>query len=164
MNITELMKDIKLSVGLHRTPEDGICAMEFVAWLEGLPHSDKPECACPVIGAYVRALNDSLPEEERQELIPYLPRLVGTVSPEHEQERAEYLLQQAYITWVPDDIRQLFNDGYYHRVAAHVGYAIISKKKAFAVLDGVLKIGPQSPGFSNPVEERISQFKELVSC
>lgn len=32
--------------------------MELVAWLAGEPHSDEPQCACPVIGALMRATND----------------------------------------------------------------------------------------------------------
>lgn len=69
---------IHLSAGGHRTREDGVCAMEAVAWLAGKPHSDAPPCACPVISAFVRRLNDSLGDEQRQELKPFLPRLLDT--------------------------------------------------------------------------------------
>ena len=85
----------KLVRGSHASVEYGLCAMEAVAWLEGLEHSDRPACTCPVIGAYVRALNDQVHDEERQRLIPYLPRLVGTVSPDYEWARARYLVSQS---------------------------------------------------------------------
>lgn len=67
----------KLESGAHSNPEKGLCAMEAVAWLEGLAHTDHPACTCPIIGAYVRALNDSLPHAERQRIVAYLPRLVA---------------------------------------------------------------------------------------
>jgi hypothetical protein len=31
------------------------------------------------------------------------------------------------------------------------------------MLDGVLAIGPQSPGFSKPIEERVNAYRELVA-
>jgi hypothetical protein len=91
-----------LKDGPHRSPDEGVCAMEAVAWLEGLPHSDKPACTCPVIGAFVRSLNDYLNTETRQLLVPYLPRLVGTVSQAHERERGEYLGWQAVTVIAPN--------------------------------------------------------------
>lgn len=57
-----------------------MCAMEMVAWLAGEEHSDEPRCACPVIAAFVRAVNDALPSDgERGRLLrPLIPQLVGT--------------------------------------------------------------------------------------
>jgi hypothetical protein len=75
--------------------------MEAVAWLEGLPHSDRPACTCPVIGAFVRGINDAMPDDIRQRLVAYLPRLVGTVAPEFEQARAEYLTRMAVTVIAP---------------------------------------------------------------
>lgn len=84
-----------LAVGYHRSPARGLCAMEMVAFMEGLPHTDMPECTCPIIATYVRRLNDALTNRQRQWLLPFLPRLVGTVSRAHEQARSEYLAWQA---------------------------------------------------------------------
>ena len=92
----EQLAIFKLLTGSHDSAKEGLCAMEAVAWLEGLPHSDHPVCTCPIIGVYVRALNDRLPDKERQRLIAYLPRLVGTVAPEHEWQRAQYLVAQSF--------------------------------------------------------------------
>ncbi len=94
-----------LHQGNHDSAKQGVCALEAVAWLEGLPHSDHPECTCPVIAAYVRRLNDGMPDDQRQRLVPYLPRLVGTVSKQHEQERAEYLTWQAIRVFAPISLR-----------------------------------------------------------
>lgn len=57
-----------------------MCTMEMVAWLAGEPHSDEPRCACPVIAAFVRAVNDALPSDEARDryLRPLVPRLVNT--------------------------------------------------------------------------------------
>ena len=91
----------ELQGGSHKSADDGLCAMEAVAWLEGVKHSDSPSCTCPVIAAFVRSINDRMPDSDRQKLVAYLPRLVGTVSPEHEQERAEYLAWHAITVVVP---------------------------------------------------------------
>jgi hypothetical protein len=89
-----------LSAGSH-LPNDGFCAMEMVAFIERLNHSDAPSCTCPVIAAYVRGINDAMDNKDRQRLLPYLPRLVGTVSPEHEQARAECLAWHAITVFAP---------------------------------------------------------------
>ena len=94
-----------LSADGHDDPSDGLCAMEMVAFIERLPHSDRPECTCPVLAAYVRRLNDVMPSDERQRLKPLLPRLVGTLSIEHEIARAEYLAMQAVNVFAPIALR-----------------------------------------------------------
>ena len=91
----------ELQAGAHDTTAEGLCAMEAVAWFEGEDHSDHPSCTCPVIAAFVRSINDRMPDSDRQKLVAYLPRLVGTVSPEHEQERAEYLAWHAITVVAP---------------------------------------------------------------
>ena len=68
-----------LSAGGHSSVEDGVCAMELVSFIAGEEFSDRPQCACPVLGAFLRNWNDSLPDDERNALIlPLIPRLVGT--------------------------------------------------------------------------------------
>jgi hypothetical protein len=54
--------------------------MEMVAWLAGEAHSDQPDCACPVLTAFVRALNDALPDDglRTRLLRPLVPRLVNS--------------------------------------------------------------------------------------
>ena len=46
--------------------------------LAGERFSDDPRCVDPVIAAYLRALNDRLDHVERQWLLPYAARAVGT--------------------------------------------------------------------------------------
>ena len=70
----------RLDHGAHAPDrEAGMCAMEAVAYIAGEPWSDHPQCACPVISAFMRTWNDGLPDEERTALLlPLIPRLVGT--------------------------------------------------------------------------------------
>jgi hypothetical protein len=94
--------------GAHDSPDKGVCAMELVAFIERLPHSDSPECTCPVIAAFVRGFNDMMNDHERQQLLPYLPRLVGTVSPEHEGKRAEMAAWKAIKVFAPLALQRRF--------------------------------------------------------
>lgn len=96
-----LLDIFTLESGSHGDPRDGVCVMEAVAWLAGEPHSDHPICACPVISRYCMALNDRMPDEQRQRLIAFLPRLIGSHSPDHCQRRYEYLARQAVTVFVP---------------------------------------------------------------
>lgn len=222
----EKLAVFRLLIGSHRTAESGLCAMEAVAWLEGLPHSDRPVCTCPIIGAYVRALNDGLPYEQRQLLLAYLPRLVGTVAPGKESERTQFLIQESLSrvwpvvlrAWNLNELAQEFEQMArdwkcgarvdfdalyiyalrlnYRRLATSIvffeaglsssvpvvaaNFAALSCGPArvwltdraalraiydiqFEMLDGVLKIGAPSPGFTKSIEPRILAYLELVS-
>src|SRR5262245_26482041 len=84
---------IVLKYGSHTRREDGMCAMEAVAWLAREPHSDRPKCTCPVIAAFVRRFNDRLRnDEERTRLLrPFLPDLIGTRASKDVMTRRGYL-------------------------------------------------------------------------
>jgi hypothetical protein len=73
-----LMSDYTLDYGTHASAADGRCAMEWVSYLAGEPHSDEPACVSPVLRAVCIALNDGLDHEPRQRLRPYLARTIGT--------------------------------------------------------------------------------------
>jgi hypothetical protein len=70
------LADLVLGSGSHKDREQGVCVMEAVAWLAGEPHSDRPVCACPVVGAFARRLNDTLDKADRQRLREFIPALV----------------------------------------------------------------------------------------
>ncbi len=84
---------IDLKKGAHDDRMRGVCAMEAAAWLAGEPHSDSPQCACPVVAAFVRSWNDALQtDEERNRLLkPLIPRLVGSRSTKAVEERRGWL-------------------------------------------------------------------------
>jgi hypothetical protein len=68
-----------LAAGSHKKDDGAMCVMEAVAYVAGEPWSDHPECACPVISAFMRAWNDGLSADDRSALLrPLIPRLVGT--------------------------------------------------------------------------------------
>lgn len=87
------LEGIVLKSGAHRMREDGVCAMEALAWIAGEPHSDAPQCACPVIGAFLRTWNDSLRDDETRTRVlrPILPVLLNTRSTAAVERRRSYL-------------------------------------------------------------------------
>ena len=50
-----------LDKSCHTGPDEGACVMEAVSYVAGEPWSDKPACACSVIGGFLRGWNDKLP-------------------------------------------------------------------------------------------------------
>jgi len=84
---------ITLRHGAHPTRDDGMCALEAVAWLAGEPHSDHPQCVCPVVAAFGRAWNDALPsDDDRDRLLkPLLPAMIGTASTTEVQDRRAFM-------------------------------------------------------------------------
>jgi hypothetical protein len=95
-----------LSSGSHKSIKDGFCVMEAVSWVAREPWSDHPECACPVISAFLRAWNDALPNNERDELLrPLIVRLVGTKSSKAIEHRrslmaADWLVRTQTPAWL----------------------------------------------------------------
>jgi hypothetical protein len=69
---------VKLSKGKHASPEDGACVMELASMLAGEAFSDHPASVCPVIGAFLRAYNDWIDDDWRQDLYPYASQVVGS--------------------------------------------------------------------------------------
>jgi hypothetical protein len=72
-----------LSRGKHEDPTHGRCAMEWVAYLAGEPHTDRPKCVDITLRIFLAALNDGLGDEDRQRLRPYLARCIGTADDGH---------------------------------------------------------------------------------
>jgi hypothetical protein len=96
---------LHLKSGAH-SPNSTFCVMEAVAYVAGEPWSDHPECACPVISAFMRSWNDSLPTDaDRDRLLKALvPRLVGTRNKAVEQKRslmaADWLIRVHTPVWL----------------------------------------------------------------
>ena len=93
--------DYRLAYGTHATSADGRCAMEWVSYLAGEPHSDQPACVSPVLRAFCTALNDSLEETPRQRLRPYLARTVGTSDDGLDEIRSWIALDWLVRTYAP---------------------------------------------------------------
>ena len=71
---------IKLSRGKHMFPEDGACVMELASMLAGESFTDHPASVCPVIGSFLRAYNDSVDTDRRQDLYACAAKVVGSCS------------------------------------------------------------------------------------
>ena len=85
---------VRLAKGTHASLDRGANVMEAVAYVAGEPFSDRPRCASPVVGAFLRAWNDRLDDETRQRLKPYVVRLVGTAGSEKDERRRRDLLTE----------------------------------------------------------------------
>jgi hypothetical protein len=90
----EMFEEVKLSAGSHSGREEGMCVMELVAFYAGEPHGDNPECACPVLGAYARRLNDCMPDDIRDRLLkPLVPLLAETRDRDKALKRGQFLAE-----------------------------------------------------------------------
>jgi len=92
---------ITLDHGSHGTFDRGHCALEVVAWLADEGHTDAPECASPVLRRFTINLNDSWSQEQRQKLIPFLPRMVGTAGDGQDEARSYLALDWLIRTYTP---------------------------------------------------------------
>lgn len=99
------LADIVLLKGSHESFEAGMCAMEAAAYIAGEEYSDKPKCVSPALGAYVRRLNDVLPDDLRQRLKDYIPRLLNTAGDGKDQGRAFIAADHAVRYFAPQALR-----------------------------------------------------------
>ncbi|HZE03801.1 MAG TPA: hypothetical protein VE127_01170 [Solirubrobacteraceae bacterium] len=76
----------RLSRGSHGSPEAGACAMELASMLADEPFSDRPRCVSPAIGGFLRAYNDLVDDDLRQDLYGVVSDVVGSRGT-HEVER-----------------------------------------------------------------------------
>jgi hypothetical protein len=76
---------IKLTKGRHNSPREGACVMELASMLAGEPFSDHPVSVCPVIASCLRAYNDWIDDDRRQDLYRYASEAVGTRSSQEVQ-------------------------------------------------------------------------------
>ena len=90
-----------LSEGSHENPSEGMCFMEMVSFLAGEEWSDRPACASPVLSRFCVVGNDQMDQSKRDRLQLYVPKMIGTYSPKHEQARSEYLAWQAIRVFAP---------------------------------------------------------------
>jgi hypothetical protein len=92
MSVIEIEK-IPLKVGGHSSLADGACAMELVSYMAGERWSDHPECACPIISAFMRSWNDAIQNDaHRDELLkPLLPLLLHSRSTSAVELKRSYL-------------------------------------------------------------------------
>jgi hypothetical protein len=95
------LDNLHLDSGGHSGIDEGVCLLEAVAWFANEPHSDHPSCVSPYLAAYGRRLNDVLPDDRRQELVPLIPRLAGTANDGKDFARRALALDHVYRVAAP---------------------------------------------------------------
>src|SRR5579872_5139702 len=88
--IHELPKDLKLLKGAHGKDEGG-CVMQWTADLAGEPWSDAPVCVSRVCRAFAINWNDCMNDEDRQMLVPLIPKFIGTATTEHDEQTRAWM-------------------------------------------------------------------------
>lgn len=75
-----LLSTVHLGRGLHNEHSAGkeMCLLETASWLSGGLLADNPSCVSLVIAAFGMYLNDAWRDEERQLLLPYAEKIIGT--------------------------------------------------------------------------------------
>lgn len=88
-----------LSRGAHPNGlNEGSCAMELAAWLAGEPHTDQPRSVSLLICNLMKIMNDALDDVDRQRLLPYCIRVIGTNTRDADEERRGRLV----LNWLAD--------------------------------------------------------------
>ena len=96
------LDELTLGSGAHRDATPGQwCLMEATAYLAGEPWSDHPACVSPVLSVYGRGLNDAWDDVQRQKLIPFIPRLLGTADDGQDEARSYLALDWLLRTYAP---------------------------------------------------------------
>ena len=126
--------------------------MELASLLAGEPFSDHPRAACPVIGAYLRTVNDLLDGWDRQRLLPYAARVVGTAGG-WRSRRARASLCAHYVAhargrsgWPTPVLRSAV----WGRIAAREAVLSGGVDAALALCDRLITAGPNRPEPSIP--------------
>ncbi|MFC3504840.1 hypothetical protein ACFOOK_28265 [Micromonospora krabiensis] len=95
------LTSIVLDRGAHDDREDGLCVMEAVAYFAGEEHTDAPKCVSPVLTTFGQRLNDVLPHDKRQQLVPLIPQLPGTRGDGLDEQRGYLALDWLVRTYTP---------------------------------------------------------------
>lgn len=82
---------VRLDLGPHKSPDRGVCAAEATAFLAREPHSNHPECLCPILGETIFWLHDRMADDDRCLLVPLLSQLDGTRCSGAERMRAQMI-------------------------------------------------------------------------
>jgi hypothetical protein len=81
-----------LDTGRHSRPEVGMSMLEAVSVAApGEKFGDKPRTVSPVIGRMLRIWNDELEDEPRQELKPYIKKVIGSILTDDVEEHRAWM-------------------------------------------------------------------------
>ena len=84
--------------------DEGMCAMEAAAWLAGEEHSYRSKYVSVVLREPLVKLNDGLDDAWRQKLLPFVPRILGTMDDGKDEARrwlaTDWLLRVHTPAWL----------------------------------------------------------------
>ncbi len=155
-------QNVELRRGRHSSPQEGACVVELASMLAGEPFSDRPRSVCPVIGAYMRTLNDGLDDDSRQELYRYAADIVDSRA----GWRVRWARMRACARWSRQIgaisgiwVKTLALWGSPRSLGALCARAALESpggpSLAFALADGLIAIGrPEGATLPEPVDER----------
>jgi hypothetical protein len=95
------LENLVLASGSHNPTDGEMCLEEAAAYMAGEPWSDHPQCACPVLAAFGRDLNDRLPDDKRQLLKPFIAAQIGTRGDGYAETRSYMALDWLIRTYLP---------------------------------------------------------------
>jgi hypothetical protein len=93
---------VRLTPGRHASPGDGACVVELASVIAHEKFSDRPDCVCSAIAAFLRGWNDRAAYADRQRLVPYAQRIVGT----RESRRLTRERRDMCLEWAGADLQR----------------------------------------------------------
>ena len=127
-----------LSRGKHRSPRRGACFMEFASFLAGERWSDHPCCTHPLLAQLARQVNDLIDDEDRQQLVPLIPLVVGRLGDDRTGLTLPVAVAAAPILDVPEATQRVLAAGLLsaHQVCVQAGPDLAATgREARAALD-----------------------------
>ncbi len=128
MEALKSLDEIVLSSGAHDDPESGMCVMEAFTYVNGLPWSDRPECACPVLAGFLRSWNDDASDEHRQALKRFIPLLLNTN--DGKSDARLWILVDWSVREILPRVLDLLNDEKASKLAAELRSSAVIKAAA----------------------------------
>lgn len=99
------LDSLVLEAGRHSRPEVGMSMLEAITVVSNEKFSDRPRTVSKVIEAFLRAWNDSMEDEQRQDLKPYIHKVINSVlTDDVEEHRAwqatDWLVRVQATAWL----------------------------------------------------------------
>jgi len=114
--------------------------VELASVIGGETFSDRPDCVCDVIAAFLRSWNDRASHADRQRLRPYAERAVGTrATPEMTRQRRDLCLAWAGYTVDAGRVRRFAS-----RIAARARIASLAGLRSASRLKGAGEIAARA--------------------
>ena len=167
--------DFRLAAGGHVSPDGlgNVCATEAAIIAAGLEYRPVggahalPSCFSRVIGQFVIHLNDEMPDDVRQRLLPFVTRLAGTAaSPDVEFARGDFLAGLCERPPISRAVSSLHRQLLLVRTANNAAVEFAARSDwdgALKALDHLLAIGAKPPSVNVDIAvQRLSEAREAA--